>query len=182
MGFYAGRPGQDFNPHYVFKNFSNAQKNLNDLALDTYVAIHYGEVTLDKDNKISFSQEYLDNKLEDEEYGICDGIIYRVDFENDKKVLTPIKSASASEITVRAMQIAINEAMLANASVGKTSYIGANGNWYQWSAKENKFIDSGFKARGPAGPGYTLTTADKTELVDAVVAALPVYGGEAVMA
>lgn len=31
---------------------------------------------------------------------------------------------------------------------------------------------------GPAGPAYTLTETDKTELVAAVIAALPVYNGE----
>lgn len=33
---------------------------------------------------------------------------------------------------------------------------------------------------GPQGPAYTLTTADKTEMVSAVIAALPVYNGEVV--
>lgn len=33
---------------------------------------------------------------------------------------------------------------------------------------------------GPQGPAYALTDADKKEIVNAVVAALPVYNGEVV--
>lgn len=47
-------------------------------------------------------------------------------------------------------------AAAASAAVGKTSYIGANGNWMQWSVQTGNFVDTGVKAQGPAGdPGYT---------------------------
>lgn len=36
-------------------------------------------------------------------------------------------------------------------AVGKTSYIGTNGNWYEWNAATNAFADSGVAARGPKG-------------------------------
>lgn len=37
-------------------------------------------------------------------------------------------------------------------------------------------------ATGATGPAYTLTSADKTAIVNAVIAAIPVYDGEAVEA
>jgi len=39
----------------------------------------------------------------------------------------------------------------AEASVGKVSYIGANGNWYKWDAERGAFVDTGVAARGPKG-------------------------------
>ena len=39
----------------------------------------------------------------------------------------------------------------ANAAVGKTSYIGNNGNWFEWDAKTNAFVDTGVAAQGPKG-------------------------------
>lgn len=63
---------------------------------------------------------------------------------------------------------------------GVTPHIGENGNWYIGSN------DTGVKAQGKDGaPGKTpakgtdyFTAADKAEMVNAVIAALPVYKGE----
>ena len=58
--------------------------------------------------------------------------------------------------------------------------IGENGNWWEWDG--TAYVDTGKPSRGeagadgapgPAGPAYELTEADKQELVDAVLAALP---------
>ena len=46
----------------------------------------------------------------------------------------------------------IEAAGKAEAAVGKTSYIGNNGNWYEWDAETGAFADSGVSATGPAGP------------------------------
>lgn len=35
----------------------------------------------------------------------------------------------------------------AEAAVGKTSYIGDNGNWYEWDAASGAFVDSGVSAK-----------------------------------
>ena len=55
---------------------------------------------------------------------------------------------------------------------GITPTIGENGNWYLGEA------DTGKPSRGPQGPAYTLTESDKQTIVQAVLAALPVYNGE----
>ena len=52
-------------------------------------------------------------------------------------------------------------------SGGNAPYIGANGNWFIGTE------DSGVSATGPVGPAYVLTEADKAEIVDEVLAALP---------
>ena len=41
-------------------------------------------------------------------------------------------------------------AVRAENAVGKTSYIGENGNWWEW--KNGEFVDSGVPATGPRGP------------------------------
>lgn len=48
-----------------------------------------------------------------------------------------------------------------------TPHIGENGNWYVGDT------DTGVKARGDDGDDYILTAADKVEVVDSVLAALP---------
>lgn len=35
---------------------------------------------------------------------------------------------------------------------GKSPYIGANGNWFEWSDSENTYVDTGIRAQGPQGP------------------------------
>lgn len=39
------------------------------------------------------------------------------------------------------------DAEKAEASVGKTSYIGVNGNWYSWDVEKGEFVDTGVKAQ-----------------------------------
>ena len=39
----------------------------------------------------------------------------------------------------------------AEGAVGKTSYIGENGNWYEWDAASSAFVDTGRSATGPQG-------------------------------
>lgn len=34
---------------------------------------------------------------------------------------------------------------------GKSPYIGTNGNWYEWSDADKKYVDTGVKAQGTAG-------------------------------
>lgn len=54
-----------------------------------------------------------------------------------------------------------------NLTYSVTPYIGANGNWYVGDT------DTKIKARGDDGDDYILTAADKAEIIDAVLAALP---------
>lgn len=53
----------------------------------------------------------------------------------------------------------------AEAAAGKTSYIGENGNWYQWDADTQAFIDTGVSATGPQGEvgpqGYNIGSVYK---------------------
>ncbi len=53
--------------------------------------------------------------------------------------------------TLAAQKKAEEAAKLAKDSVGKTSYIGANGNWFEWDEAVNSFVDSGVPAQGPKG-------------------------------
>ncbi len=39
----------------------------------------------------------------------------------------------------------------AEKAVGKTSYIGANGNWYEWNAETGSFVDTDVPAKGDTG-------------------------------
>lgn len=63
------------------------------------------------------------------------------------KATAETKATAASESAQRAAQ---SEAKAA-AAVGKTSYIGNNGNWYEWDAESGAFVDSGVAAQGPKG-------------------------------
>lgn len=71
--------------------------------------------------------------------------------------------------------------------------VGENGNWWEWDG--TAYVDTGKPSQGGAGPegrqgpagadGHTpkkgvdyFTEADKQEMVDAVLEALPVYNGE----
>jgi hypothetical protein len=56
----------------------------------------------------------------------------------------------AQSAAVNAVQAAASAAAAALA-VGKTSYIGDNGNWWQWDAAAGAFVDSGVDATGPQG-------------------------------
>ena len=54
--------------------------------------------------------------------------------------------ANAKTATEKALEAEQN-ALLAAAAVGKTSYIGENGNWYAWDSESNAFYDTGIKAQ-----------------------------------
>lgn len=60
---------------------------------------------------------------------------------------TAAKSVSnAAETASSAASAAEKAAASAQAAVGKTSYIGDNGNWYEWDAATNSFVDTGRSA------------------------------------
>lgn len=52
-----------------------------------------------------------------------------------------------AKITVEKATEAVESALKAETAVGKTSYIGANGNWYAWDSKISAFYDTGVKAQ-----------------------------------
>ena len=65
--------------------------------------------------------------------------------ENAEKSAT---SAASSASDAGAYKTAVEAAQRgAEAAVGKTSYIGDNGNWYEWDAKSGAFVDSGISAQ-----------------------------------
>ena len=75
-----------------------------------------------------------------------------------------------------------DKAALAQGYAAHPPVIGENENWWEWDGI--RYVDSGRSSKGQPGPqgeigpAYELTEADKTEIADAVLAALPVYGGE----
>ena len=57
-------------------------------------------------------------------------------------------SAASSASNAEASKVAAKDAQKgAEAAVGKTSYIGDNGNWYEWNAASGSFVDSGVSAK-----------------------------------
>ena len=57
-------------------------------------------------------------------------------------------SAASSASDAEAYKVAAEDAQKgAEAAVGKTSYIGDNGNWYEWDATSGAFVDSGVSAQ-----------------------------------
>ena len=57
-------------------------------------------------------------------------------------------SAASSASDAEAYKTAAEDAQKgAEAAVGKTSYIGDNGNWYEWDATSGAFVDSGISAK-----------------------------------
>lgn len=64
----------------------------------------------------------------------------------------------------------------AESYVNHPPIIGENDNWWLWDGE--KYVDSRVAASKP-GPAYELTEADKAEMVNDVLAALPIYNGEA---
>jgi len=58
---------------------------------------------------------------------------------------------SSESAAVTAATAAAEAKEKAEATVGKTSHIGANGNWYEWDAFLGAFVDTGVKAQGPKG-------------------------------
>ena len=57
-------------------------------------------------------------------------------------------AASAASSAASSAQSAANSAQLAQSAVGKTSYIGENGNWFEWDSELGAFVDSGIPATG----------------------------------
>ena len=57
-------------------------------------------------------------------------------------------SAENAELSAKK---AIKSAELAQSAVGKTSYIGENGNWFEWDADSESFVDTGIRAQGAQG-------------------------------
>lgn len=55
--------------------------------------------------------------------------------------------AIAHKETTERAAIAKESADRAEATVGKASYIGENGNWYAWDVKKSEFYDTGIKAQ-----------------------------------
>ena len=55
--------------------------------------------------------------------------------------------AKANTEAKASAESAKNNAEKAEASVGKTSYVGDNGNWYEWNAEKGEFYDTGVKAQ-----------------------------------
>ncbi len=55
-----------------------------------------------------------------------------------------VQSAAAAEESAEAAE---RYASKAEGAVGKTSYIGENGNWYAWDSKASTFYDTGVKAQ-----------------------------------
>ena len=57
-------------------------------------------------------------------------------------------SAASSASDAEAYKVAAKDAQKgAEAAVGKTSYIGDNGNWYEWDATSGAFVDSGISSQ-----------------------------------
>lgn len=57
-------------------------------------------------------------------------------------------SAASSASDAEAYKVAAKDAQnRAEVAVGKTSYIGDNGNWYEWDATSGAFVDSGISAQ-----------------------------------
>lgn len=62
-------------------------------------------------------------------------------------ILDAREAKGYSDQALIAMNIAKESADKAQASVGKTSYIGDNGNWYAWDLTLGEFYDTGVKAQ-----------------------------------
>lgn len=56
------------------------------------------------------------------------------------------QSAEDAQRAEAAAERAETAAEKAQASVGKTSYIGENGNWYEWDSEQGAFVDTGYSA------------------------------------
>ena len=46
--------------------------------------------------------------------------------------------------------------------LGRSPYVGENGNWFEWSAKTASYTDTGVSAQGPAGPAGATGPAGET--------------------
>lgn len=67
-------------------------------------------------------------------------------------VSSTIAQAQEAKDAAEAAQAAAEAASSASQEASEhMAYIGSNGNWYQWSAGEEKMVDSGVKAQGPIG-------------------------------
>ena len=56
------------------------------------------------------------------------------------------KSAEDAQRAEAAAERAETAAEMAQSAVGKTSYIGENGNWYEWDSEQGTFVDTGYSA------------------------------------
>lgn len=60
------------------------------------------------------------------------------------------ESAEAAELSAQesanSAEAAAESAELAQSAVGKTSYIGENGNWFEWDANLGMFVDTGYSS------------------------------------
>ncbi len=79
------------------------------------------------------------------------GDVTWISFITGSELRTPIIDQTL-ERAEAAVLAAAQAAEQAEEAVGKTSYIGDNGNWYEWDAASGGFVDSGVPAQGPRGP------------------------------
>lgn len=56
------------------------------------------------------------------------------------------QSAEDAQRVEAAAERAETAAEMAQSAVGKTSYIGENGNWYEWDSEQGTFVDTGYSA------------------------------------
>ena len=83
-------------------------------------------------------------------------IVGAVDAAADAKAAA--KDANDSRIAASVSAINADDAKTAaEKAVGKTSYIGENGNWFEWDAGRGAFVDSGVPATGPRGTSLTIS-------------------------
>ncbi|MBE6961278.1 MAG: hypothetical protein E7445_02360 [Ruminococcaceae bacterium] len=72
--------------------------------------------------------------------------------DSERNAEISARAAAASARTAAAsQQLAEDARSAAVAAVGKTSYIGGNGHWFEWDSTAGTFVDSGVAATGPAG-------------------------------
>lgn len=65
-----------------------------------------------------------------------------------EKIIQDIQSASIASTEAKgSAESAKQDAKKAEIAVGKTSYIGENGNWYAWDGKTGEWYDTGVKAQ-----------------------------------
>lgn len=102
-------------------------------------------------------QRSLSDQLEVKDAPIADDAVEPTDptatpYEQLQAEFEAVKGdiLSAAENATKAENSMIEAAEYANIAeeaVGKTSFIGDNGNWYEWNSEKNEFYDTGVKAQ-----------------------------------
>lgn len=147
-GFY-GEFVESENGDYeiAYADKSKRQRSISDklVVKESPMTDSAGEPTDPTPTQAEQLQQQIDKFIDDVQVAVIarnETKVYR-----DEAVQSASQSANDAATAAEKAEEAKESATKANNAVGKTSYIGDNGNWYAWDSSKGVFYDTGVKAQ-----------------------------------